>query len=109
MSTGIGALLGKIGLGATGAGLEGDIAALLTSSTPEGWLAKGALAAVGGMTASSTIKGFTQFLGGKKKTKRSRSRSKSSRSIKRRRSTKRKGHYNSRKWMAHIRRMRHKK
>lgn len=81
MPTGLGNILGGLGLPAAGSGIEADLAALLGSATPEGWLAKGALAAVGGLAANTAVK---DLLGGKKKSRRStrrlRSRGRSTRS-----------------------------
>lgn len=104
MSTGIASLLTKLGLPATGAAIESDIASLLMSSTPEGWLAKGALAAVGGFGANQVL---GSVLGGKKRKSSKRSkRSSRSRSRSRSKSSKRGSRYRSKAWMAKIRKMR---
>lgn len=107
MPTGIGAILTKFGLPTTGAALEGDLATLLTSTTPEGLLAKGAVVGAGALIGQSAIKSVTSGLfGGKKTIKRKRSTRSTSRSTTRRR----KSHprYRSKAWMAHIRKMRKK-
>lgn len=107
MPTSITNVLNGIGLSKTGAALESDLASLITSTTPEGILAKLAVGSVLGGTISGVAR---SVLRGHKKSKHHRSRSRKSR----RSRTVRHSHMKhgmrigSRKWMAYIRRMRKK-
>lgn len=101
--------LKSAGLAGTATALESDLATLLAGTTPEGWLARGALAAAGGLGVTSLVKGAFGAKSHKKTHRRTRSRRRYS--SKRYTSRKKRyGHrrYRSKAWMAHIRRMRKK-
>lgn len=102
-------LLSGIGLTGTATGLEGDLATLLASTSPEGLLARGAIIASGAAAAQPLIHSVQNLLGGRKSRKTSRKSHKRRISMRRSRKTRKSGRsskYRSKAWMKHIRKMR---